>query len=177
MFRRQEATAPKALVERLPLAILRHHHHERRQVVVQTPQPITHPGSKARPARKLRAGLEHRDRRIVIDRLREHRLHKTQVIHHPSCVRQQFANPRARASVLCKVKHALRQRKARLIRRHSRQSLSLPDRVRQVLTVHLGQHRFVIEALQLRRAATHEQVDHPLGLGSQMRGIQHPSGI
>jgi hypothetical protein len=48
----------------------------------------------------LKAGLEKRDRRVVIDRVGVHRLDDGQIIYNLRRVRQQLADPRARLSVL-----------------------------------------------------------------------------
>ncbi len=93
--RRQKAAPPEAIVERLIVrvaAALRDHDDEGRQVLVLAAQAVAQPAADARPARELSAGLEKRDRRIVIDRLGVHRLDEAKVVGHGSGVRQQFAD-------------------------------------------------------------------------------------
>ena len=73
----QEAAAPEAREQRLvgiQRLRLREHHDERRQVPILAAQAVADPRAHARPARLLAAALDERDRRIVIDRVRVHRL-------------------------------------------------------------------------------------------------------
>ncbi len=97
-------------------------------------------------------GLDNRD---IVDDLRR--------------VRQQLAQPRAGLSVLLEFENRWRHRQRRLARRHARDPLPLPDRIRQILAAILGQLRLVVEQVHLRRAARLVQEDHALGLGREMR--------
>ena len=53
---------------------------------------------------KLRAGLEKRDGRVVIDGLGEHRTNDAQVVDHPCRVRQEIADPGTGLAMLLKWK-------------------------------------------------------------------------
>ena len=82
----------------------------------------------------------------------------------------------ARPAVPRELEDRAGQRQGRLVGRHARQPLTHPDRVRQVLAVHLVQERLVVEQVELRRPAAHEQVDDPLGPGRMMGRGKHPLG-
>ena len=98
---RQKARSPQPREQRL-IGIqrlrLREHHDERRQIMVLAAQPVADPGAHARTAGLLAAALDERDRRIVIDRVRIHRLDDGNVVHDLGGVRQQFADPGAAIS-------------------------------------------------------------------------------
>ena len=75
MPRGQKAAAPQPVVQRLIVGAAgaaRDHRHERRQVLVLAPQAVRNPGPDARPAGQLRAGVDERDGRVVVDRLGVH---------------------------------------------------------------------------------------------------------
>ena len=61
-----------------PFARARQQHDERRQVVVLAAQPVAEPRADRGAAGDLRAGLEERDRGVVVDRLGVHRPHDAQ---------------------------------------------------------------------------------------------------
>ena len=88
MLRRQEAAAPQARVERLVDLARRDQHDERRQVFVVAAQAVVHPRAHAGPPGDLRAGLEERDRRVVVDRVGEHRADDAEVVDDFGGVRQ-----------------------------------------------------------------------------------------
>ena len=107
---RNESRAPLSLGQRL--AVPGNHHDEGRQVLVDGPQTVGDPGAEARPSRQLKPGLRERHRRVVIDLFGVHRLDEAQVVGDLRGVGQQFAQPRARFSVLRKLEDRLRDRKA-----------------------------------------------------------------
>ena len=79
----QKAAAPEAVEQALVgigAGAVRDHHDERRQVVGLGAQAVAEPGAERRPARLLRAGLDERDGRVVIDRLGVHRVDDADVI-------------------------------------------------------------------------------------------------
>ena len=170
---RQKAAAPQAFVQRLAALVLGDQHAKGGQVVVGRAQAVAEPRSDRRPPGDLRARLEERDRRVVVDGLRIHRLDETQVVRHAGGVRQQFAEPRARLAVLLELEHGPGQRQRGLIARHACQTLALTHRVRQLFAVFLVQQRLVVEQVDLRRPAAHEQVDHAFGLGRMMELGHH----
>ena len=79
---------------------LRQQHDERRQVLVLAAQSITEPRAHAWPAGLLEAGLDERDRRVVIDRLGVHRLDDGDVVDDLRGVREKLADPGAGLAVL-----------------------------------------------------------------------------
>ena len=58
------------------------------------------------------AGLEKRDRRLVIDRFRMHAADDGDIVHHARRVRQQFGDPRAGFAVLRKFEDRRRDRES-----------------------------------------------------------------
>src|SRR5205814_1417814 len=128
--RGQETAAPQAVVERLVVGIaraLRDHGHEGRQVLVLAPQAIREPRPNTWPAGELGTRLEEGDGRIVIDRLRVHRLDEAQFIDDLRGMRQQLTDPGARLTVPCESKAGRSHRKARLGGRHAGQTLATAD--------------------------------------------------
>ena len=96
--RREEAARPKPREQRLvgvDGVRLRQEHDERRQRLVLAAETVTEPRAHARPARLLESGLDERDRRIVIDRVRVHRLDDGDVVDDLRRVGQELADPRA----------------------------------------------------------------------------------
>ena len=169
----QPATAPEARVKRLITFAFRNEHHERGQVLVVASETVVNPRADAGPAGKLRAGLQERDRGIVVDGLGVERPHDAKVVHHSGGVRKKFIDPGARFAVLGELEDRTRERKNRLVGRHAREALTQANRIGQRLAVALVQQRLVVEGLQLRGAAGHEQVDDPLRLWRELRGRQH----
>ena len=73
----------------------------------------------------------------------------------------------------CELEHRRRDREPLLAGGHRRDPLAHADRIGQVLVEHVGHVRLVVEHVQLRGGARHEQVDDPLGLGGKMRLAEH----
>ena len=142
IFRRQKSAAPQAREQRLVRidgARLRDQHHERRQILVLAAQPIADPRPHAGPSRLLAAGLDERDRRIVIDRLGVGRLDDGDVVDDLGVMRQQLAEPGAGLAVLREVEERLGDRQRRLARGHAGDALALPDRIRKLGALHASQ--------------------------------------
>ncbi len=160
MLRRQEPRPPQPRVERLIAAPgARQQDDEAGEVLVLRAEPVGEPGADRRTAGLLGSRLEERDGGIVVDRFRVHRRHDAQLVHDPCGVRQQIADPGAVPPVLGEVELRPGERERLLECRHPGQPLSHPHRLGQLLAVHGAQRRFVIEQLQLRRAAALKQVD------------------
>ncbi len=178
--RRQEARSPEAIRQRLPAvarAVLRHHHDKAGQILVLAAQTVRHPRAQARPARELEAGLRERDRGIVIDLLRVHRLDEAEVVHDLRRVRQELADPGARLAVLRELEARRDHRELGLRRRHGGEPLALADGVRKVVAAPLLELRLVVEHLDLRRPARLEEIDDALGLRREVRQSCQPPGL
>ena len=105
----QKAAAPEAREQRLvriQRLRLREHHDERGQVPILAAQAVADPRAHAGTARLLAAALDERDRRIVIDRVRVHRLDDGDVVDDLGDVRQQLADPRAGLPVLLELERS-----------------------------------------------------------------------
>ena len=178
--RRQEARAPEPLEETLIgilAAPLREHDDEARQFVGLRAEAVAEPGTERRPPRLLRAGLEKRDRGVVVDRLGVHRPHETELVDDPAGVRQEFADQRARFTARLEAILRRDHGEALLAARHPREPLAIADRIGQLAAVPRDEPRLRIEQLDLRRAARLEEVDHPLGPRREVeRGEHRPLG-
>ena len=173
MLARQEAVAPEACVQTLLRLVLRDEHDERGQILVCAAQAIGEPGAHARSTGQLRAGLQKRDRRVVVDRFGEARLHEAKIVGHLGGVRQQLTECRRRLAVLVELEDRPRQRQNRLVARHAGEALPLANALRQILAVLFVEQRLVIEQVKLRRSAGHEQVNNPLRLRRKMRFVEN----
>ena len=168
VLRRQEAAAPQPRVERLVDLAGRARSGRRTPAgsAFSLPEPVAtarRPCS-AGPA-MLRAGLEEGDGRVVVDRLGVHRADDAELVDDLRRVRQQVADPRAAAC---------RAARSRTATPASGSDDWLPDmpvsrwpcrtESGNCSPLRLSQQRLVVEQLDLRRAAGHEQVDDALGL-------------
>ena len=150
-------------------------HHVARQVVAAVAQPVQHPRPHARPTGDLCAGVHERMRRVVVDLLRGHRPDDTDVIGNAADMRQCLGDRLAGFAILLKL--MLRPKALqRLVALQLRNRLTVGDRLGHPLAVHLGQLRFVVERLEMRRPACHAEMDHPLGLGREMQRVNRPGG-
>ena len=173
MLRRQKTAAPIAAQQRLARFVFGDQHDKRRQVLAGVAQAVMQPGADRGPAGQLRAGLEKRDGRAVVDRLGEHRADDAQVVGDLCGVRQQFADPRAALAMLLELIGRANHRQARLVATHAGEPLALPHAVGQFLAVVLVQQRLVIEQINLRRRAGLKEEDHPFGFGPKMGAAQY----
>src|SRR5262249_40231272 len=172
MLARQKARAPETREERLIGAVaraLRDHDDERRQIIGEGPEPIAEPGAEAWPAGLLVARLDVCDRRVVVDRLGVQRFKDANFVGDGAGVRQELAEPAATAAVLVKLEHRRDTRKRALPRGHAGDALPHTHGGWQFLAMMPAQRRLVIEHIDVRRAARHEQVDDALGLGGEVR--------
>ena len=115
------------------------------------------------------AGLEERDRRVVVNLLRLERFHKTQLIDHFCRPRHQVADPCPAFTMFGEFENGTCQRERRLVPRHPSEPLAHADAGRKILAVHLIEQWLVIKQIELRRAAAHEQINDPICLGHHMR--------
>ena len=77
-----------------------------------------------------------------------------------------------RLAVLRELEKRLHHRERALAGGHAGEPLAHADRCGQFLVVQLLQRGLVIEQIHLRGPAGHEQVNHPLGLGREVRLAQ-----
>ena len=168
--RRQKAASPEAAVEGLAIAgAVRDHHHERRQVAVRAAEAVADPRPKTRLARLLRTGVDERDRRIVIDRLAVNAFHQGDVIDNTADVLEHFTDVGAILAVAFEFELRRDDRERALARGHRRDPLIAADAFGQLDAVVLVNFRVVVERIDMRRAARHEQIDHAFRLGSEVR--------
>ena len=178
MVRGQKTGTPEAGIKRIGGAggaAARKQHHKGGQARVLTAQAVAGPGSKTGAARLLVTGLQQGDGRIVVDCLRVHGTDEAQLIHDAGGVRQQFAHPGAAFAVAPEIEQGSRDRQGLLPAGHAREALITTHGRRQFLAVQGAQAGLVIEEIELRRPAMHEQVDDAPGLGRESgRGLcQH----
>ena len=172
MLARQKPIAPKARVQRLVDAVLGNQNHEGRKILIGRTQPVAEPGTETRPTCDLGPGLKEGDGRIMIDGLGVQRTDDAQVVGDLGSPGQQLADPSPRLAVTGEFEDRPRHRQRRLLGRHPGQALPHAHTGRKILAGPLHQLGLVVEGLQLRRTAAHEEVDHPLGLGRHVTGRQ-----
>ena len=90
---------------------------------------------QGRPGHHL-AGLEKRERRLVIDGVGMHAADDGDIVHHARRVGQQLGNPRAGFAVLRELENRRRDGKARLAAGHGGEALAVADGFGQVLIEH-----------------------------------------
>ncbi len=111
----------------------------------------------------------------MVDRGGVQRVDEADLVGDASGVGQELADPGPRLAILGELEGGTREWQRRLIPGHPGQTLTHPDRIRQLLSLALVQQRFVVERLQLGRPAGHEKVDDPLGLrGERQPACEHP---
>ncbi len=147
-------------------------HDEGGQIVVHAAQPIREPRAEARFAGVHVAGIHQHDCRLVIDGVRVGGFDDREVVDHARRVRQQVAHPRSGLSIALKGPMRGRDGEMRLSRGHAGQLLVAAHGVRHVLVVRASEIRLVVEQIDLRRAARHEQIDRPFRLRSKVRQLQ-----
>jgi hypothetical protein len=81
-------------------------------------------------------------------------------------MRQQLAQLHARLPVARKLSRAAQQR---LVPFEKREPLARHQRLRRLLPAQFAQLRLVVEEVELRRTARHEQVNHPLRFRRELR--------
>ena len=86
-------------------------------------------------------------------------------------MRHEFTYPGAGVAMLRELEQRRRDGKTGLRRSHAGQTLTAANGIRQFRFREILETRLVIEQLHLRWAAGLKQVNHPLGLGCQMRDL------
>ena len=112
------------------------------------------------------AGEEQEFSRGVIELIRVHRLHERDFVGDLLEVRDGVAHPESALAVLFKRTRATHEL------RHAggeRKGAALEERVRAILSAPFHELGFVVEDVQVGRAAGHVQVDDALGLGFEVR--------
>ena len=170
MGARQEAAAPEAGEQALAGAVLvgRDEHDERRQVVVHAAEAVVGPRAHARSARQLAAGLEERDRRVVVDGLGVHRAEHADLVRDAADVREEFADFGAALAVTGELETAGLTGEARLRGHHAGDALAAADGIGQVLVELALEFGLRIQQVEVRRAAGLEEADDALGLGGEV---------
>ena len=136
--RGEEAAAPEAREDRLARVLagaLRDHGDERGQVFVHAAEAVADPRAHAGVAGLLVAGVDERDRRVVVDRLGVHRLDDADVVGDRLHVRQQVADPGAVLAAAAAGPHGGDDREAGLAGGHAGEALLALDRGGQILAV------------------------------------------
>ena len=113
----------------------------------------------------------------MIDRFGECGVDDTKLFHHPCGVRKELTDPHAAIVVIVSGELILAgsQRQAvGLFAGHGGNALAVSHVIGQLLSEHTLQLRLIVPEIMLTRAAAHEQVDHPFGLGHMVHA--HRSG-
>src|SRR5690606_36583414 len=117
----------------------------------------------------LRAGVDIRDSRVVVDGFGIDGLDNRDVVDDRSDVRQQFADVGAVVAVLLEVEHRGDAGKGFLPAGHTGQPLPVANRLGQFGPVNLPQCGLEVEHVDARLPAGKEQVNDALGLGGEVR--------
>ena len=168
---RQKARAPQPVVERLAGLgpSVGGQRHERGQVGVPAAEPVAHPSAHARPAGKHRASLEQRCGRVVVDSIGVHALDHAHIVDDFGQVMQWLAQPSAGLAVAGELERTWGTGERGLAGGHRGLALGRINGLGHFLPEALGQVRLVVEEIHLRRAAGLEKINHPLGLGREVR--------
>ena len=172
MLARQKSAAPEARAQRLHVAdALGDHHDKTRQIRVHAAQPVAHPRTETRSSWLLTSGLEEGDARLVIDRLRVHRVDEAQLFGHAARVRQQLGEIDAVFVVGVAIETKLRgcDRKARLTTGHGGDALPVANRRRKFFVETRVELRLVVIEIKLTRRAFHVQIDDALRFRCEVR--------
>ena len=156
--RRQERRAP---VVHAAVAEVRADGDESRQVLILGPEPVSDPRTHARPDERIAAGVEFQQGSPVPRVGPVHRVDHAEVVHAPGQMREQLADRDPALAVLPEP-----ERRAEQIPRLARHHPRLGER--QGLAVVALQERLMVERVDLRRPAVHEQEDDPLRAGREM---------
>src|SRR4051812_5864397 len=156
MNARKEAVAPKPRIKWLIDAVLRDQDHKRGEIFICAAEAITEPCAHAGTTSELGAGLEKRNRRIVIDSFGVSRFHETKFIHHFRGPRHQVADPCAALAMLGEFENRAGHWERRLETGHAGQPLAHADALGKILAITLVQKRLVIKQVELRWTASHE---------------------
>ena len=100
------------------------------------------------------------------------RLDDCQVVDHLRGVRENFADSCAVVAVLSELEHRRSNWETFLARSHRRNALAVADGIRQVFVEPVLHLRFVIPHVELGRSSGHEQVDHSLRFGREVRNAR-----
>ena len=114
----------------------------------------------------------------MVDCLGVHALDHAHVVDALGQMRQGIAQPRARLAVLRKLQRAGCTWERFLAGRHRRLALGRVNGFRHLFAEALGQVRFVVEKVELRRAAGLKKINNPLGLRRKVgQVVQAINGI
>jgi hypothetical protein len=127
-------------------------------------------------ARQLVAGVEHRDRGVVVDRLGVQRPDHAQFVGDRLQVRQQVADPQAAAAAAPAARDRRHHQEAALARGHAGHALGALHRRRQVLAGVVAQRLLVVEQVDVRQPARLEQAQHAPRARREVRQARQPAG-
>jgi hypothetical protein len=165
MHGRQKPAAP-ARLSAVGRVFTREQHDEARQVAALAPQPVREPGTEARTADHLAAGVHEDLSGRVIELRRMQRPDDRDVVGGLRGVRQQLRDFGAAGAV---TREAVRRPEELRRPLDERESLAFREElVGNRAAVVLLQRRLVIEEIDLRRRASHEQIDDPFRAGRKV---------
>lgn len=140
---------------------------ETRQIVALAPQTVSHPRAHARPPKLSAASVHEQLGGSVIEQLGFAGLDDRQLIHDLGGMGQQVADRRPAVAVLLETP-LRRQQIVAVAAIHEGKSLAFGEARRNGLAVQLRELRLVLEHLELRGAARHEQKNHAFGRWSEV---------
>jgi len=152
-------------------------HEEAGQVLVFAAQPVAEPRAGAGAAGLLGTGHDVGRCGVVIDRLGVERFDDRDVVHDASHVWKQFAHPRAALAVLIEFEDWRGAGERSLAGGHAGDSLAISNVRRELGAVELLEGRLVVEQIDVRGTAAHEEIDDALGGGGEIEGAHDAAGL
>ena len=173
IHRRKKSAAPARLAA-VRRVLAREQHDKAGQIAAFAAEPVGQPRANARPAEHLAAGVHEDLPGRVIELRRVERSDDRDLVGDRRKMRQQFRELGARLAVLLE-----RERRSEQPRRSldEREPLAFRDELRRnLLAVVLLQRRLVVEQIELRRRAGHEQINDVLRLRREVRRALERTG-
>ena len=102
-------------------------------------------------------------------------VNKAKFVSDARSVWQKVADPGSGLASLPKRFHRSQHDLSRSVARHCAETFFADVFLRQRLTVHLNQLRFVVEEINMSRAAVLKQIDHSLGFGREVWQFRQPA--
>ena len=169
-LRRLERGRQEAVGAALPLP--RAHHHEARQVGGVAAEAVVGPGPDAGKSLQERARVQESDGALMVGRRARDRVEKGDVVGAAADVRKEVAHHLAARAMRPELPRALQD-----VGRGTAGDVFLLARELERLAVLCDEPRLVVEAVDVRETAVHEEPDHPLRLrGCPRRDEAHIRG-
>ena len=143
-------------------------HHVGRQIIAFAAEAVSYPSAHARMSQQQRSRAQHRDGRAVNERFMMARANDGQAVGVFSQFRKQIRNLQAGLPVTLERKRRGHQLAIRRFHELEREPFRIEAGGKR-LAIEFAKQWFGIESFEMARPAGHEQEDHTLGLGEEVR--------